>query len=146
VRTFVLRPSVAADTDFVCGLITMTMRAHLENSGQRWAPDRVREHCEKEAAAGTIQIIALAATDVGALMYETRPSELWLDGLYLLPTCQGKGIGSTIAQDLIALARAQNVPVRLQVFKANPARRFWERLGFRVIGEDAYAYLLQSAV
>ena len=34
-------------------------------------------------------------------------------------------------------------PVRLSVLRANPARRLYERLGFRIVGENGHGYDMQ---
>ncbi len=43
-------------------------------------------------------------------------------------------------KQLLASADSRGVPVRLRVLKVNPARRLWERLGFRVARETETHY------
>lgn len=42
---------------------------------------------------------------------------------------------AAVVRYVIDRANQAQVPVRLQVLKANPARRFYERLGFKHCGE-----------
>jgi ribosomal protein S18 acetylase RimI-like enzyme len=41
-----------------------------------------------------------------------------------------------LIKDLLREARAKGKPVSLSVVRHNPAQRLYERLGFKVIGED----------
>jgi GNAT superfamily N-acetyltransferase len=58
--------------------------------------------------------------------------ELFLAGLYIEARFRGRGIGTAVLHDLLALARRRQLPLALRVLKPNPARRLYERLGFRV--------------
>jgi len=49
---------------------------------------------------------------------------------------QRKGIGTEVMKRLIGEAAQVHQTVRLNVVKINPARRLYERLGFRVTHED----------
>jgi diamine N-acetyltransferase len=60
-----------------------------------------------------------------------------LHKLYVLPSQQGKGLGKAILDFIkedILLKSA--TALRLNVNRYNKARNFYERLGFRVIGEE----------
>jgi ribosomal protein S18 acetylase RimI-like enzyme len=83
-----------------------------------------------------IQIIQYDGQNVG--MYELQESvKSWfLAVIMVLPEFQNKGIGSTIIQRMIDDIAVSNKPLRLQVFKVNPARRLYERLGFVKLGES----------
>jgi ribosomal protein S18 acetylase RimI-like enzyme len=48
--------------------------------------------------------------------------------------------------DLLAEADARGVPVRLDVFEANPARRLYERLGFQETGRDGPSVHMKRSV
>jgi len=68
------------------------------------------------------------ATMIGMLAFR----EDWIDQLYVLPTAQGRGIGTGL------LEVAQNAFDRLQLwtFQRNgPARRFYEARGFALVRE-----------
>jgi len=140
-----LRPSTADDLTFVYDLLELTIRRHLENSGQVWPEVRVRRRLAQHVPAGDFEIIVLDAQRIGALMAQDRPQELWLDTLCLLPPWQGQGLGSSLVERVAAQARSRQVPVRLHVFRANPARGFWARQGFTVVGEDAHALHMERA-
>jgi GNAT superfamily N-acetyltransferase len=57
---------------------------------------------------------------------------MWIDQLYVMPSSQGRGIGSK----LLDIARAEQRSVSLWTFQRNaPARRFYEGRGFVAIQE-----------
>ena len=66
---------------------------------------------------------------------QSGPGEILIDALLLLPAHQRNGIGSGLLGDVLSESAERQVPVRLFVFHANPARSFWERHGFVVVSE-----------
>jgi len=101
--------------------------------GQLWEPGQ---------AAGT-GIIVADGEDVGVVQVCDEADHLYLSRVEVLPAWQGRGVGSGVIRALQALARAQGRPVRLHVFDINPARRLYERLGFRVVEQVEGRCLMQ---
>jgi GNAT superfamily N-acetyltransferase len=62
-----------------------------------------------------------------------EPGAWELDGLFVEPGHQGTGVGSVLVADVLGRAQADGV-TRIDVV-AGPARGFYERLGFAVVGE-----------
>ena len=83
-----------------------------------------------------IRIIVLDGIDVGWLQAMTQNDELFLAQMFVDGPFQRKGIGTEVVKLLIGEANDLNLAVRLNVAKINPAKRLYERLGFRVTGED----------
>jgi ribosomal protein S18 acetylase RimI-like enzyme len=67
-------------------------------------------------------------------------SEICIIDIALLPEFCGRGIGTMFIRELQAEAQSSNRPLRIHVERFNPARRLYERLGFREI-EDKGVYL-----
>jgi ribosomal protein S18 acetylase RimI-like enzyme len=76
---------------------------------------------------------------IGRLYVEDGDGEILLVDIALMPESRGLGIGTAVLEDLLAQGREKGKPVGLTVFKTNPARRLYERLGFTFAG-DAGAY------
>ena len=83
------------------------------------------------------EILLLHGQPVGLLKLRQSPTEWEIIQIQLSPTQQGNGIGRWILDGIVSDAAAAGVPIRLSVLKANPAMRLYERLGFKVVGEDA---------
>jgi GNAT superfamily N-acetyltransferase len=90
---------------------------------QQWNPTQVR-------------IIALDTTDVGWLQAITQDDELFVAQMVVDGPFQRRGICTEVLKRLIVEATEFNLAVRLNVVRINPARRLYERLGFRVTHED----------
>ena len=87
------------------------------------------------------EVILLDARPVGRIWIGRDEEEIRLLDIALLPEAQRRGIGDALLRRLIAEARGTGRKLRHMVFVLNTdARRFYERLGFRVF-EEVGAYL-----
>jgi diamine N-acetyltransferase len=60
-----------------------------------------------------------------------------LHKLYVLPGQQGKGLGRSMLQFILGVIGPEGATIlRLNVNRFNKARQFYEKLGFRVVGEE----------
>lgn len=80
-------------------------------------------------------LIEQAGAPIGRIYIENRDAELWLIDIALLPEHRGGGIGTALLLDLLEQGQALGKPVGLTVFKANPARHLYERLGFVAVAD-----------
>lgn len=71
----------------------------------------------------------------GFLDLDESPERISIENLEIAPAHQGRGIGTAILSAVQQRAAGRNQPVTLQVLKVNPARRLYDRLGFRQTGE-----------
>jgi ribosomal protein S18 acetylase RimI-like enzyme len=62
------------------------------------------------------------------------------------PALQSRGLGAELLTQIVSDAKQTSLPVRLSVLKGNPALKLYERLGFKVVGEDASAFQMQTEV
>ena len=142
VSLIALRPAQREDFTFCRRVKYDTMRwiidqlfgwdekTQAERFAGQWRPDEAR-------------IITYAGDDVGWL--QTKPAEdaVFLASIYLDAPFHGRGIGTQVMQSLIDEARREGKAVTLDVVKINPARRLYERLGFRTTGEDEYKFYMR---
>lgn len=139
-----LRAASREDFPFLLTLRRLTMTEHLQRVG---APtddaahdQRIRAHfedamivCEDAAAIGLLKV--------------TRTAVAWhVHQIQILPAHQGRGIGEAVLRALLTDAAREHVPVSLSVLHGNPARRLYERLGFRLASEtDTSASMIWRA-
>ena len=69
--------------------------------------------------------------------------ELYLSQMYIQPALQNRGIGTILVRDLCERANTEGKHLTLDVMNNNRARVFYERLGFRVVGESEYKFEMQ---
>ncbi len=81
-------------------------------------------------------LIRLNETLVGRQIVLRNDTALHLADLALLPEFRGQGIGGTLIANLQVEATAKGVPIQLNCFAGNPARRLYERLGFAVVTDN----------
>lgn len=135
------RQAGEADVEFLIGLRRLTMWAHFENSGLVINQDEQLQRVLYRLDCA--HILTKDGADIG-LFKVVREADPWeLTQIQLLPRYQGQGIGAALIRSLLDEASVAGKRVHLDVLRANPARRLYERLGFRVVAEDTHSYLMR---
>ncbi len=135
-----LRASRNTDASLFYDVTEQTMRVHVIAAGGTWEEEGRRREADEDSANPGASVIVVGAVDAGILIVERLPREIRLQELCLFPSYQGRGIGCSLVSALQKEAVARCVPLRLQVLKVNPAKRFYERLGFGVEEETEYFF------
>ena len=142
----VLRDERDEDEAFLRTLYASTRRDELASVG--WSPaqtdaflrmqfDLQRAHYRRHYTDGSFLIVVIDGRPVGRLyVHYTRQDVRVLD-ISLVPEVRGKGIGCWLVGKVLDDAAQLEAPVTLHVAVGNPARRLYERLGFRIVSQDA---------
>jgi len=136
------RPEREDDLPFLAALYASARGR--EFAGLGWPPEMLSaflgqqfdaQHRFYRARFPAAEWLIVEAEDaaIGRLAVERRESSLHLIDIALTPERRGGGLGGAILADLIDEAEALELPLSLQVDHANPARRLYERLGFRTL-------------
>lgn len=137
---FALRPATAADYDFLYALHREVIREYVEPIWG-WREEWQADYFFKKFDTRGRWVIVVDGQDGGVLVAEDRGEEVYLGLIELLPRFQGLGIGTAIIEDLKKTAALCSIPLALDVLQTNkPARRLYERLGFRVTQETEFRY------
>ena len=137
------RPATKEDIPFLLALRRQTMDAHLLASGVEVSDEY---HLERVAyRLDCAQILMAQGAPVGLLKIARGPGEWEILQIQLAPGLQGGGKGRLILQHVIREADAAGIGVRLNVLKANPAKRLYDRLGFELVGETAHEFIMIRA-
>lgn len=129
------RNATQNDYEFLYALNSKAMREYVQATwgwDETWQQNYFKEHFRPEAN----KIIMLNLEDVGRIEFFNEANAVRVSNIQILPEYQNKGIGSAIMLKIIQQAQDRKQCVTLQVLKVNPARRFYERLGFFVEDED----------
>jgi GNAT superfamily N-acetyltransferase len=86
--------------------------------------------------AAEVRIITHEGADIGWLQAATEADALFLKQLFVDTPSRGRGIGTEAMHRLLDEAATAGRAMTLGVVKSNPAKRLYERLGFRVTHED----------
>ncbi len=138
-----LRKAAPEDYDFVRSVHHRTMQGYVEDFFGSWDQDDQDQRLARTYKIEEAWIIVLGETDVGWLARRDSEENLLLTEFYITPAYQNQRIGTRILRNLISEARRKNKSVSLGVLKNNPARRLYEREGFKVIGENDYKFLMK---
>jgi ribosomal protein S18 acetylase RimI-like enzyme len=140
VTSFGLRPATEADFEPVLALSIRAMREHLERIG-RFDPERRRSRMRKQFDAGILHVIEQDGAMLGCVGIEPGPDHIEIHSLFLDIGAQGRGLGAEVFRHVLA-AHPGRV-FRLEVLKESPARRFWERQGFVLVGEQPFDWVME---
>ena len=127
-----LRKASAVDADFMYRVIEITMRTYVEHTWGRFSEELSRKGVADMIGAGTASIIQFEGADIGVLSVVRHVEHILLEQLYILPSHQNRGLGTSIVRAVVDEARRARKPVRLRLLAVNPVRRLYEREGFRV--------------
>lgn len=137
-----LRPATEEDFEFLVELDVAAMRAYVEATWG-FCYERQRAYIRSSFVPHESQIILVEGEAAGYLYAVQGPEGLHVVDIKLLPRAQGRGIGGAILRELVRQAEARGLPTRLSVLKVNPARRLYERLGFRVVGGNEWDFWMR---
>ena len=137
----VLRPAHLEDFDYCARLyfegmenvikeLNLDMDAQIAGFRQRWDVTQVR-------------IVTLDGTDIGWLQSFAEDDALFLGQLFVDESLRRRGIGTQLVTGLINEAGRVGRAVTLAVVKTNPARRLYQRLGFRTTHEDERKFYMR---
>jgi ribosomal protein S18 acetylase RimI-like enzyme len=123
---------IAGDDDFayIYGLCEATMRPYVEADLGDCFERVARPTIQKLVQGSKFSKIYAADALVGAVAHERHETHIQLEEIYLEPAKQNQGLGTEVMRRFVEPSRSLELPIRLHVLASNPARRFYERLGF----------------
>lgn len=140
----VYRKALETDIDYLLQLRKETMSEHLINSGiiSNDEDQLLRINYLFDQA----KIVVLANQNVGLLKLDEKENRIEIVQIQIDPKFQKKGLGQQIIKEVIKNALAEKKELVLSVLKANPAKELYERLGFKIIGEDEFSFMMLFAI
>ncbi len=132
---FELRNARDSDYRFAERLYLATMKPLLSRLGALDEAELIANF-KRQYEPGDARIVVVDGVDAGWLQISETEREICLYQIHIGPGYRSRGIGTEWMQDLLARARARDRPLSLYVVRNNPAKAFYERLGFKVVDED----------
>lgn len=142
-RQAILQQAKAEHYDFCLRLFLLTMRPYMQELNV-WDDEGQRSGFAVQWKRDEVRIISVDGSDAGWLQVAELPAEIRLQKFFILPEHQRSGIGSEVLSRLLATWRPTGKKVVLRVLKNNPARKFYERLGFSVIAETGVVFRMRA--
>lgn len=94
---------------------------------------------EKSRRMSCFRVIEQRGEIVGFFGFDEQPEQVVGLTIHMFPQGRNQGLGSFFLEQVRTLGK----PAALKVFKTNPARRLYERHGFKVYDETESHYLMK---
>jgi ribosomal protein S18 acetylase RimI-like enzyme len=147
-----LRPIGPNDAEFLFRVYASTRETELaqvdwddakRESFLRMQSAAQSRHYAGEYPGAEFQVILADDQPAGRLYVHQRPDDIRVMDIALLPQFRGRGIGTVLMNQLLeeGARTSRTVSIHVEVF--NPARHWYERLGFRAVASNG-VYLLME--
>jgi GNAT superfamily N-acetyltransferase len=114
-------------------VLEAAMRRYVEQTWGSFSEELSRKGIVDMIASDNCSIIEFEGADIGVLSVERLDDRIKLNQIYILPSHQNRGIGTSILRELIREARQAEKRLKLRLLAVNPVRRLYEREGLRVV-------------
>ena len=101
------------------------------------------QYYQQHYTDAAFQLILAGGEPVGRLYLARWEDEHRIVDIAVVPEHRNRGIGSSLLADVLAEADAAGKPVSIHVELQNPARRLYDRLGFRPVEERGVYVLMR---
>ena len=139
-----LRQADPVDRDFAYEVKKVVLGEYVKKTYGRWDEAFQRRYHDRQWAPADTQIVVAEGCDVGWIWCTHHTDRISIDGIYILPHYQGRGIGTSLLTRLQEGAAEGGKSVRLWVMKINPAFDLYKRIGFSVIGEKETHWYMEA--
>ncbi|CRM82528.1 ribosomal-protein-alanine acetyltransferase [Pseudomonas sp. 31 R 17] len=129
--TFHLRAATDQDLPFARNLTHQAMNPYYLQNQLLWSNDGF----DTAWAGRENWMICQDDSVLGFISLSRDSNALYIRELHMLEQYRGLGAGSWVLQQMALKARTLGL-LRLTVFKNNPAKQLYERMGLRVVGEE----------
>ena len=131
------------DLEFILKLKELTMKWYIEKI-YGWDLNAQREKTKREIDRfiNIMKIIVEDNKDIGVTNFFEDEGKYHVGLIIVHPDYQGKGIATKIINDYIDIARKEKKEILIKTCKYNPAKKLYEKLGFKQYNEDdTHVYL-----
>ena len=129
--TFHLRAATDQDLPFARNLTHQAMNPYYLQNQLLWSNDGF----DTAWAGRENWMICQDDSVLGFVSLSRDSNALYIRELHMLEQYRGLGAGSWVLQQMALKARTLGL-LRLTVFKNNPAKQLYERMGLRVVGDE----------
>lgn len=140
---YTLRQCTEDDFEFIFKLKVLCFKWYVEKI-YGWDEEKQRSLTLAEILnnLNAMRIIQVNGEDAGLSTFSVDENNDGRIGLFaILPEYQGQGLGTQVLQDIIS--DNPNRRLYLKVYKENPARHLYERVGFSIYGDTQTHYLYE---
>lgn len=129
------RRASPADFSFVYALHHQEFFAYIDQTWG-WQEDAQRKGMRSDFEDFPFQIICWNGQAIGAISAIDQGEAVLLKYLAIRSKYQRRGFGTKLLREVLEQADRRDLPVKLTVLRVNPAKDFYQRLGFAIVQED----------
>jgi len=134
--------AITGDVAWLTDTYIAALGEAIKQARGEWNETRERALFLSQLRLADTLVICRRNERVGFYAASHEPDHLFLQALCILPRYQNSGYGEEVMRALAR--RSAKLPIRVQALKSSPpARRFYERLGYRWISDSEYHHLLE---
>jgi ribosomal protein S18 acetylase RimI-like enzyme len=138
-----LRNATSADYNYLYKVFRATMKTYIAETRGEWSENREEAQFRAQLDVSASQIVLVDNSPVGFITVPFREDALWIHTICIVPEHQNRGIGTAVIESVITRSQEQQLHLHLSVLKVNPARRLYERLGFKVTHATTHHYQMK---
>lgn len=84
---------------------------------------------------------------IGFFQLKKENQQLIINGLFISPTYQGKGVGKYLMNYFEEVAKKENLKtIGLQVWENNPAKNFYKKCGYKIISSKKHKHIMNKKI
>lgn len=136
------RPAAEADLPFLFALRREALGSYIVETYGAWDEVAEKRRFDETTRVADHTIIEHEGEPIGCLCLKHLDGDLRLVRLFIRPTDQNRGIGTSILREIIAQADHEGLSIRLRVLRVNPARRLYERHRFVIVEESETHFVM----
>lgn len=138
----IFRRATRSDMDWLYGMFRTTMREYIEAT---WGWDELFQHhgFHDNLPPSSFTVATVNDVDAAACSVLQKKDHLWVEMVIVAPRHQRQGLGSELIHLAQQRASDSEQPLRLSVLKVNPARYFYDRLGFHQTDQDKWSLKME---
>jgi ribosomal protein S18 acetylase RimI-like enzyme len=151
-RSITYRPLRDDDRDFLVVLYASTRVDEMQYLP--WPPEQKAQFVVMQYEAQTAHyadeydpsgffIIEQDGKPIGRLYRHREDNDIHIVDISLIPEVRGGGLGTVLLQEILDEAASQGLTASIYVEHFNPAKRLYQRLGFKEIGENGVYHLMR---
>ena len=126
-----------SDADYILKLKELCIKWYIEIIyGWNIEVQREKTIHELQKHKDDMRILIKDGKDIGVTTFYEENNQYVVGLIMIHPEYQGESLGSKIIKEYIDLAKKSNKKIKIKVYKENPAKRLYERLGFKIYNED----------
>ena len=138
-----LRKCKGSDYVFVYNLSKKNMKKYVDKYWGGWKPEKFKKNFNKNIA-NTV-IAEYHSKRIGFYALDIRDKKIHINDVQIIKNHRGKGLGTYLMKLIEKKALSRGIrKLELQVFKDNPAKRLYSRLGYKKIKDKKSAIIMEK--